>query len=290
MDSALNKRQERAIRAKQTRTNYKLLQSIERDNTLKKLIEENGSLFNIFGSPNGSDLDILVSVNEIISNNKHIDRICELYAEYFTNIYSCDVDINLVVVKDHKIQWVAHGTCWETNNALFTTYALHEQQYPCFVDSCVEPNNQEINMKIHRAVRNILSIYTRSVEYRDLVKKGLHPKSTLTDRLEIIKLIDNTKNTWASNRDDETKIFRQTKRGCYQVLQTLAILNDSVGLYTKDQLLNLYPEMKCFLYRESPTAQDYNNLNLLFQMLIHGVCARIKSELINLNDTEVLNL
>jgi hypothetical protein len=274
---------------KQTRKNKKLTNRTNQDNNFLDSIRENGYIFNIFGSPNGNDLDILVLVNKKFTQLKtnQIDRICVLYSEHFKVLYpDTIIDINLVFVEHSKIIWVGHGTTWETNNALFATYNLHTQKHSCFVDSYIIPTTIEINNKLHRAIRNILSMYTRSIQYRDDVKKVLSASSTLNDRLNVVRSIDNSKVIWAENRNDITKINKQTKRACYQSLQALCAIT-TPGLYTKEELYKYHPEMKNFLYRDTPTFLDYINLNLIFVELTKVIYNRANLGLINLNETEV---
>jgi hypothetical protein len=283
------KRISRSQYSKEERKNKKATTRANQDHNFFNMIQETGYIYNIFGSPDGNDIDILVLVNEKISqlNKNQLDRLCILYSEHFKLLYSnLSVDINLILVEEYKIIWVAHGTIWETNNALFATYDLHTQKYKCFVNNNIMPTTTEINNKLHKAVRNILSMYIRSIQYRNDVKKALNSTSTLNERLNVVLSIDNSRIIWADNRNNIVKINKQTKRACYQTLQALSSIN-TPGLYTKQDLCRSCPTIKNFLYHNTLTEIDYVNLNLVFTNLANVIYDRNKLCLIDLNGTEL---
>lgn len=275
-----------------SRSERKRVKQLDRDNMLIDIIKLNGCVFNVFGSDDSIDKDIMVAVNNKISGlqPKELSRIRDLYVIKISELLGISanlIDINLVEVKYNVIVWQDHGTQWETNNALFFTYSLHEQIHPCFISSYLVPTNSDINKKLHRAVRIILSMYSRSVQYKNVVKHGLQAQITLRDRMNIIFSIDNTKNTWAEIYNNEMKKATSIKRACYQTLQALCCLN-GLGLYTKSELAKIKPEIRCFLYRETPTPIDNINLNILFSQFVSAIEHRAKDKLINLDETEVL--
>ena len=293
--SKADRKEARIANAKQTRQNAKKNSKQQMDFYLQGLISKEEIVYNIFGSPNGADIDVLVSISlEMLELSPcYIERAKILYSEVLRENYqntpeysNISYDVNLVYVNDGVIKWVEHGTIWETTNALLDTYRLHTQKHKCFVCQYITPTDEQINKKLHRSVRNILSVYTRSVQYRDDVKRVLLCNYTLQDRLNVIKTIDNENNTWMDIRNDVTKITTQNKRGCYQVLQALNLLRGQ-QLYTKESLLEYYPSVRPFLYREDTSPKDYINLEVLFNKLIDAIEERAKLGLINLNDKEV---
>ena len=288
--SKAEKKQDRLQHSKQIKSNIKMTNKTMEDNILLDIIKENGFIYNIFGSPNGNDCDVAVLITKkfLLDVSGKFERVRDLYKDALTNlIENCDVniDVNLVIIENGKVVWVRYGTTWETNNAIFYTYHLHDQKYPIFISNAVLPTEIEKNAKIHRAVRNILSIYMRSL-YRNEVTKVLHPTYNLNQRINMINKIEMNQNIWAENRKDEFKIGRQLKRACYQTLQAITAL-ETPGLYTKMELLEFRPIMQVFLKRIQPTMSDYHNLQLLFKEFIEIIKIRANKGLIDLNETEL---
>jgi len=285
--SKAEKRSERLQHAKATRADHKTQERCEQDKILMNMMEELS--FNLFGSHDGNDLDILVRVSKKITLLRYdqVDRICALYSNKLSESFiGHNIDVNLVYLENDIIIWTAHGTVWETTNALFSQYQSHKQYHPCFVKAAVIPTQTEINTKIHRAVRNVLSMYTRSVEHREIVKRAMCHKSTLGYRLNTINTIISSQNTWADNRTNIVKINIQLKRACYQALQALCVMK-STELYSKSDLSSYCPDVRVFLYREIPTENDFANLHKLFNDLLKTVIKRAEMKLIDLSETEV---
>ena len=288
--SKSEKRFDRLQHSKETCLQHKLRKQQAEDTVLLGIIEENDNIFNVFGTPGGKDTDIAVLVTKSYLHLKphQLVRLCSLYphSHHITEyISAADVDVNLVYTEDGRVVWVAHGTVWETNNAILAQYADNEQYHPCMVTCRIDPTAMDTNTKLHRAIRNILSMFTRSAEHRAVVKKAMKHSSSLQCRLDTITTIVHGQNTWAANRDDNSKISKQLKRACYQTIQALCLLS-SVEIFDKLTLARIRPELKVFLYYGEPTSSDYTNLYTLYMELVAGIYTRATSGLIELNSIE----
>jgi hypothetical protein len=243
-------------------------------------------LYNVFGSPDGQDMDVLVlaALDTVSMKQGEIDKMCNRHSTLLTS--EKRVDVNLIVVEDGVVSWVAHGTLWETNNALLSTYHLHQQHYPLFVTRPLSPSDQDINQKIHKTARYILSMYTRCREHRTAVKTALLHTTPLLTRLKTIESIITSEYQWMDTRDDIIRIRRQTKRATHQVLQSLHLLQGR-ECYTKQDLLQDNALLRPFLYREDTTNNDYTNLEATFGRLLDLIHQRSQQGLIDLSTREI---
>ena len=291
------KQQKRQITSDQRRQRKNTYSEKKQEDKDNKLLDMMNSLpsnvhcppFNIFGSPNGSDLDVMICVNDKFKELQpdENNRVCELYNIRVADKLNITVKIinsNICIIKYGLIDWVAHGVAWESNNAVFYTYSLHTQTSLCFVSTQITPSEFQKNMKLHRAIRCILSVVTRTKEYRTLVKSALHKDITLKNRMKAVLEIDFTKLTWTA--EDKDKKDAHLKRGAYQTIQALQCLNGT-EVYTKKELANVYPNATPFLYRQTASYDDYKNLNQLFRELIEFINTRASKGLINLEQSEI---
>ncbi len=217
---------------------------------------------NIFGSSDSQDVDVLVLLDEIILPLKHHQcvNMCKSYTKMVAEQLGLDennVDVNLCKVENGVMVWCAKGYADETNNALLATYNDHKQTHPCFVTQKLP---RLVDYKIHRAIRCFLGSLTRS-QYRDLVKSALNPKQTLNERMLCAQIIDMSQLEWSRTINVADKL----KRSVVQLLQCISLI-DGQELYTKQELRQYYPNMTHFINRDTPTTEDYNNLQLLINI------------------------
>lgn len=141
--------------------------------------------FQIFGSENSLDYDVMVFVDEIPEIIDQSHTLCKMYdAELSKILTDKPLNCNLAIVEDGFIVRVFKGTPDEVNNALFYTYDFHTQYHPLVVK---EPIVREYDMKILRAYRNILSFFSRS-HLRTVIKPAL--RGDLRDKIPVMKMID----------------------------------------------------------------------------------------------------
>lgn len=198
-------------------------------------------LFNVFGSSDSTDFDVMIKVDEM-PNVESCRILCEKYDKHFQNIITNkEVNSNLCVVKDGVVAEVYKGTADEVNNVLYYTYDLHEQQCPIFVKM---PVKRDIIVKVNRSVRSILSHLTRT-QYRPLIKQAL--RGPLSERIAALRAVD------FSTIDDLSKnnsnILDYRKVVAFQVGQCLGLFA-RIELYTKSAIAGQYPTLEPFLYRK----------------------------------------
>lgn len=244
-------------------------------------------LFVIYGSNQGDDIDVAVVVDISLKELRidRLNRLSYLLSKKLDIEDEREINVNLVAIDKGNVIWAAHGVAWQTNNAIFNTFKLHDLNVgkDNIVKSIIKPTNYQKNMKIHRAIRSILSMVTRTENYKKLAKKYLRPDVTLRDRMYAVSLIRCREIVWDKNETKE-KQKEHLKRGCYQTIQTICVLEDNEQ-YTKQGLNKISNgELYAFLFRKTPTEDDFDNLTKYFKILIDLIEKRKE---IDLNETEL---
>ena len=186
------------------------------------------------GSENSLDVDIFVIVDKPYTNQA-AKELCE---EYFPR------NANLIMI-DRKYgycSWCYKGTKDECNNAILATFDLHEQtllENPIRLK--VIRNKDE---KVLRTIRGILSYYSRT-HHRTLIKRALRTDD-IDFKISVLKQIDYIS---IDNFVKNTKI-EVYKFLAFQLGQTLALVENDVELFTKNKVIEYYPELKPYLMRE----------------------------------------
>ena len=195
--------------------------------------------YNIFGSPSSVDTDILVYINDLLSIEEN-KQLCKMYEQHFSSIYN-KPNVNIGVLENGSLKDVFKGTKDECNNSIFYTHKYHNQKHPCVITKLYI---RDIDLKIERATRIILSFLSRT-EYRKIVKKALLSNS-LEERLMCLEQIDFNKLTSFDNKKIEWEDGLKTIS--FQIGQVLGLI-EGKELYTKEDISDVYPFLKDFLFR-----------------------------------------
>jgi hypothetical protein len=196
----------------------------------------------IHGSEDSTDVDVVYVVDELPDKAE-----CKRFCSEDPN-----ENRNLITIKDGAVSEVYKGTIDEVNNALLSTYGLHEQSYPLLVKRHIE---RIPPLKYVRGVRIILSHLSRS-QYRERVKKAL--RSNWRDRLNELLDIDITTIDFSAlnkhmDREDILKVIAfqcAQMRGFIQADAMMREPAEQKEIYTKHQAAEVYPELEPFLYRD----------------------------------------
>ncbi len=201
--------------------------------------------FQIFGSKTSQDIDVIVFVDTIIDNPYYALEECKVYDKKIAEFLKTDKKVNshLAIVENGIIKKVLKGTEDEVNNSLIRTYDLHEQYFPNHIRAFIQ---RDIDLKILRTGRVLLSLISRT-EYRPIVKLAL--QKDFKERVEALYQCDITKFQSKSlinknvSWDDFIKVY------AFQIGQTLGLL-DGLELYTKEEIIDAYPELKPYILRD----------------------------------------
>ena len=81
--------------------------------------------FQIFGSENSTDYDVMVFVDTVPSNIDFGHQCCKEFNKKLSKILTDKpLNTNIGIIKDNELVWVFKGTVDEVNNALFYTYNI----------------------------------------------------------------------------------------------------------------------------------------------------------------------
>ena len=218
--------------------------------------------FQIFGSENSLDYDVMVFVDEIPEIIDQSHTLCKMYdAELSKILTDKPLNCNLAIVEDGFIVKVFKGTPDEVNNALFYTYDFHTQYHPLLVK---EPIVREYDMKILRAYRNILSFFSRS-DLRAVIKPAL--RGNLRDKIPVMKMIDfEVMKDFPGKKESIKDIFKIVS---FQFGQLFSLVDGfEKDSYTKNGIILNYPDLEPMINRKDLSLSDYKVLNKYLQRLI----------------------
>jgi hypothetical protein len=217
--------------------------------------------FQIFGSRDSQDVDIMVFVDKLATIDENHTFVKELN-KYFETIYhGLEINCNLAVLKDGMIIDVFKGTYDECNNSLYYTYNNHKQPYSNVIEKLYERGRGTdfYHVKLKRVARYILSFFSREPELREIIKPAL--KGDLITRLEALKHIDFTKHTtFPKKKEKHEDIYKVV---AFQFAQILG-LSENKEIYTKDGAIFYNQALYAYIKRKE---LDYEHLMFLNQLL-----------------------
>jgi len=153
----------------------------------------------------------------------------------------------------------------EANNGLLRTYSNHLKRQE--FENPVKSNVERVTiLKVVRACRAILTYFTKHKKYRAQIKDTLRSNDFghyLKTLKEIVNISDESFCTMISNKD-------MIKSFAFQLGQTLALIQ-GVELYTKNEIAEMYPDLKDMLMRHDVDENTFlvleNYKNLLVDKL-----------------------
>jgi hypothetical protein len=207
------------------------------------------TIFQIFGSVSSIDRDALVLVEQLSTLEASKDLSVEIaptIQAHFTD--PKPLNLNFGVVRDGVITDTLKGIADETNNAVFTTYSLHPQPHPLAISRLLPRN---FHAKYQRVARILLSLHSRTSE-RQAIKQAL--RGDLAAKLEAIERLDFSIPVEFGKNGTTEDVYKSI---AFQLAQVLA-LAEGVELYTKEALIDRFPEFSAALRREplAPSCQQ----------------------------------
>ncbi len=227
--------------------------------------------FYIFGSEDSQDYDVLVEVDNVPKDVSKSSDICKYYNHKLSELLiDKPINANIGVFKDGKIIDLFKGTPDELNNVLYYTYKNHNQFFPNPITS---PIKRDVDLKILRVCRFILTFYSRT-DMRSDVKKAL--KGDLKEKLSILRKIDFIKMVEFPGKNE-------TKEDIYKVLgfqfgQVFSLIDGHESeSYTKSEICKNYPQLSNLINRGDLDDRDLSILNDCLKRLIDIVESKIDS-------------
>lgn len=211
--------------------------------------------FQIFGSSDSQDVDIMVFMQSISSDAKtNHDLIKELNHYCSGHFIGRQINCNLCTY-DHItgiIKSVFKGTPDEVNNSLFYTYDLHEQTWNNLI---MKPVKRDLEYKLIRVSRFLLSFFSRVTKLRPQIKAAL--RGTFQDRLDVlstIKFIDYEHYDFSIKGEKKEDVWKVI---AFQLGISIALEESGKEIYTKDDLIAQYPALLTFISRMDLYSPDF---------------------------------
>jgi len=222
-------------------------------------------LYNVFGSADSIDCDIMVQVYSLpsIQECKNLCASFEQQFDFESKLGNKDYNVNIAIVKDCIIVDCFKGSPDECNNSIFYTYKLHQQFRPCLVERCVP---RDVELKIARSVRELLSFLSRT-EHREEIKRALN--GSFKDKLNTLHNIDiSLLDNLGKNNQTLTDYYKTV---AFQIGQCLPLLSQ-IEYYTKSEIAEYYPVLKPALYRDIHLDKlDLENAKTFFVNMLKDV-------------------
>lgn len=209
--------------------------------------------YQIFGSEDSQDVDIMVFVDEMKSIKENHDLVKKLNHD-FSSMYDKKINTNLAVLHNGMIISVFKGTLDECNNSLFYTYNNHQQKFPNAIERLYDRSykSEYFYIKLKRISRFILSFFSREQELRHKVKPAL--KGDLIERLNVLELIDFKKyNTFDHKKESNVDIYKTLS---FQFAQIFGLFGNK-EIYSKSDAKLLFKPLSNMLDRKEMTENDY---------------------------------
>ncbi len=198
--------------------------------TFQKPISQVTVPFFRHGSPNSVDTDLIY-----LFPQKPDPKVAK---DFLKDGEKLDQDRNIITIKDGIVNYCYIGIIDSVNNALLTTYSMHEQQFELPIMHRIK---RVVAMKVNETLLHVLVKLRKIPSIRERVVQAIqsydfHFRKTTVSELDITKL----------DLDADT-IKTLTFRFC----QTIALMN-GIECFTKDVTIEQFPDIKSLLYRQVP--------------------------------------
>lgn len=213
--------------------------------------------YQIFGSKSSEDLDVCFFVDSLdgIRGNHEVVK---MYKEQTVFNTSKPVNANLAIVRNGIIVENFKGSADELNNALFTTYNLHDQAYKNHIERLVSRN---LESRIVRCARTLVGNFTRT-DLRLQAKAAL--RVNVATQLEFLDTIKLKKYTDFGKNGSIIEVYKTL---AFQLGMTLALLNNK-EVYTKEAIIKLFPELENYLLRKDQNSEALQKHLKLFITMV----------------------
>jgi len=213
-------------------------------------------IYNIFGSSDSLDSDILIKIDKPLSINECKQKCLEFDKLLTTS--GKKINTNLCTTDYNQLTWVYKGSIDEVNNSIVKTYDLHVQPHGKL---CLSLMPRNINLKAARVLRTVVQYLSRS-KHRNIIKTALvsdaKVKIDVLMQIDFKEEFDLQKLTW----------IEYSKMLAFQYGQLDALYNQN-ELFTKSEIKLQYPKYAEFINRVDPINRD------LLQELIIDLCSHL---------------
>jgi hypothetical protein len=213
--------------------------------------------YQIFGSKSSEDLDVCFFVDSLNDTKKN-HEVVKMYTAQTVFNTTKPVNANLAIVKNGIVVQNFKGSADELNNALFTTYDLHEQVYQNHIQRTVP---RILESRIVRCARTLVGHFTRTdlrIQAKAALRADVNMQIELLDTIELKNYTDFGKNG---------SVIEVYKTFAFQLGMTIALFAD-VELYTKEAIIKTFPELGHYLLRKEADSEALQKHLELFIMMV----------------------
>lgn len=211
--------------------------------------------FQIFGSENSTDYDVMVFVDSMPENIDIGHQWCKGFNEDISHILSDKpLNSNFGILSNGVVTEVFKGTPDEVNNALYYTYEHHTQFTHIMV---MYPVDRDIELKLMRVYRCILSFFSRShlrTTVKMALKSDIHKKYSTLGMIDFLTITD-----FPHKKEPIQDIYKVIS---FQYGQLFSLLDGyEQDSYTKNGIIKNYPALEPMLNRRKLNVEDLEVLN-----------------------------
>lgn len=195
--------------------------------------------YQIFGSKSSVDLDVCFFVDELNSIQENHETI-KAYIEKSNFNTNKVINANLAIIEKGIVIACFKGEEDELNNALYETYEFHSQRFEKKIKSKVDRN---VESRIERCLRSLISYFTRTefrVKAKEALRGNIKDKVSFLENIQLDKIKDFGKN------GSHIEVYKTI---AFQLGITLGLI-ESVELYTKESIIEHYPNLENYLLRK----------------------------------------
>lgn len=226
----------------------------------------------IHGSADSTDLDVVYVFDTMPSFEE-----CQIFCRSDPK-----ENRNIIVVTEGVVNACFKGIPDEMNNALLTTYPLHEQEYPLFIDRAVP---RDVFLKDITITRKVISPLTETPMRRQVkavLRADWAQRQAFMKELKLTEIDFDHVGKW--KREDLLKSI------AFQLGQGIG-LHQGLELYTKADIAEYIPELYPYLYRQ---VEDLQRLQVVYetylQLLSQTVIETLSDNRIRLLSGEVYDI
>jgi hypothetical protein len=203
-----------------------------------------------YGSADSTDKDVIIHIPQKDMPKQQEER--KQFVWHLQKEYQLDWNATLAVIENGYMVDTIYTKSWidRLNNALFTTYPLHVQNFPNPIVGKMRINRL---LSIYKAVRTVLSLLTRT-HLRPLIRptvNGIHDFNLKLKALHHIQWIDLQHFNQRNAADIDI-----WKTLAFYIYQNIALLENGTEVYTKQHCVAMFPTSENFIYRKPITEQD----------------------------------
>jgi len=198
-----------------------------------------------YGSEDSTDIDVIICIPLDVMPETQEER--KQLVKHLTSEYNVTWNTTLAVIENGVMIDTIYTKAWidSLNNALYITFENHKQFWENPILKLLKRNK---TLAIYKAIRTVLTMLTRTHLRTEIkpVLKGIHPFEYKLEVLSRVNFSEFSEFNQPNGSDvDIWKII------AFYIGQNMTLIESNIEIYTKQDLVKYFPELKPFVLRES---------------------------------------